>query len=244
MIIKGVSIIIPYFNEEKRVKKTIGTIKKFFKKKKSIKVEIIFVNDGSSDNTQLILESYLKELLLKNHSIKFYKLPFNQGKGYAIKHGVQKSKYNWILMCDFDMSTKPDQLIQWTRNGFISSINSAYFGSRTHSNSKTQKKYHRLIFGKVFTILINLLFSINIRDTQCGFKLFHKSYALNIFKKLKSYRFVFDIDLILLLRNNKILIKELPVTWIHMSKSKLNIFIDGPAMFFNLISIKINRISL
>lgn len=64
------------------------------------------------------------------------------------------------------------------------------------------------------------------------------------FKKLKSYRFVFDIDLILLLRNKKILIKELPVTWIHMSKSKLNIFIDGPAMFFNLISIKINRISL
>jgi dolichyl-phosphate beta-glucosyltransferase len=241
MIIKEVSIIIPFFNEEKRAKKTIVTIKKFFKKKKSIKVEIIFVNDGSSDNTQFILESYLKKLLLKNHSIKFYKLAFNQGKGYAIKHGVEKSQYNWILMCDFDMSTKPDQLILWTRNGFIGNINSAYFGSRTHSNSKTQKKYHRLIFGKVFAILTNLLFSINIKDTQCGFKLFHKSYALNIFKKLRSYRFVFDIDLILLLRNKKILIKELPVTWIHMPKSKLNIFIDGPAMFFNLISIKINR---
>lgn len=244
MIIKEVSIIIPFFNEEKRLKKTISVIKNFFKKKKSIKVEIIFVNDGSSDNTQVILESSFKELFLKNHSIKFYKLAFNQGKGYAIKHGVEKSQYNWILMCDFDMSTKPDQLIQWIRNGFINNINSAYFGSRTHSNSKTQKKYHRLIFGKVFTILINLLFSINIRDTQCGFKLFHKSYVLNIFKKLKSYRFVFDIDLILLLRNDKILIKELPVTWIHMSKSKLNIFIDGPAMFLNLISIKINRISL
>ena len=238
MIIKEVSIIIPFFNEEKRVKRTIDTIKKFFRKKKSIRVEIIFVNDGSSDNTQVILESYLKELLLKNHSIKFYKLASNQGKGYAIKHGVEKSQYNWILMCDFDMSTKPDQLILWTRNGFIGNINSAYFGSRTHSNSKTQKKYHRLIFGKVFAILINLLFAINIKDTQCGFKLFHKSYALNIFKKLKSYHFVFDIDLILLLRNKKILIKELPVTWIHMPNGKLNIFRDAPIMIYDLFRLK------
>jgi len=238
MIIKEVSIIIPFFNEEKRVRKTISVIKNFLKKNKSIKVEIIFVNDGSSDDTEVILESYLKELLLKNHSIMFYKLAFNQGKGYAIKYGVEKSQYNWILMCDFDMSTKPDQLILWTRNGFIGNINSAYFGSRTHSNSKTQKKYHRLIFGKVFAILINLLFSINIKDTQCGFKLFHKNYALNIFKKLKSYRFVFDIDLILLLRNKKILIKELPVTWIHMPNGKLNIFRDVPIMIYDLFRLK------
>jgi len=86
MIIKEVSIIIPFFNEEKRVKKTISVIKNFLQKNKSIKIEIIFVNDGSSDNTQVVLESYLKELLLKNHSIKFCKLAFNQGKGYAIKH--------------------------------------------------------------------------------------------------------------------------------------------------------------
>jgi dolichyl-phosphate beta-glucosyltransferase len=238
MIIKEVSIIIPFFNEEKRVKKTISVIKKFLQKNKSIKIEIIFVNDGSSDNSQVILESYLKELLLKKHSIKFYKLAFNRGKGHAIKYGVQKSKYKWILMCDFDMSTKPDQLILWIRNGFIGNINSAYFGSRNHLNSKTQKKYHRLIFGKVYAILINLLFSINIKDTQCGFKLFHKSYALNIFKKLKSYRFVFDIDLILLLRNKKILIKELPITWFHMSNGKLNIFRDAPIMIYDLFILK------
>ena len=103
---------------------------------------------------------------------------------------------------------------------------------------KTQKKYHRLIFGKVFAILTNLLFSINIKDTQCGFKLFHKSYALNIFKKLRSYRFVFDIDLILLLRNKKILIKELPVTWIHMLNGKLNIFRDAPIMIYDLFRLK------
>ena len=65
MIIKEVSIIIPFFNEEKRVRKTISVIKNFLKKNKSIKVEIIFVNDGSSDDTQVILESYLKKLLLQ-----------------------------------------------------------------------------------------------------------------------------------------------------------------------------------
>jgi dolichyl-phosphate beta-glucosyltransferase len=239
MIIKEVSIIIPFFNEEKRVKRTIDAIKKFFRKKKSIRVEIIFVNDGSSDNTQVILESYLKELLLKNHSIKFYKLAFNQGKGYAIKYGVQKSKYKWILMCDFDLSIKFDQLLLWMKKNFIKSRDVAYFGSRAHPDSKSTKVFYRYWLGSLFSFLINLMFRFNIKDTQCGFKLFNRDYALKIFKKLRSYGYVFDIDLILLLKNNNIIINELPITCTHKFEGKLNIIKDGPLMLFELIKIKL-----
>ena len=239
MIIKEVSIIIPFFNEEKRVKKTIGIIKNFFKKNNSIKIEIIFVNDGSYDNTQVILEGHLKELLLKNHSIKFYKLAFNRGKGYAIKYGVQKSKYKWILMCDFDMSIKFDQLLLWIKKNFIKSGDVAYFGSRAHPDSKNTKVLYRYWLGNLFSLLINLMFRFNIKDTQCGFKLFNRDYALKIFKKLRSYGYVFDIDLILLLKENNIIINELPIICTHKFEGKLNIIIDGPLMLFELIKIKL-----
>jgi dolichyl-phosphate beta-glucosyltransferase len=237
MIIKEVSIIIPFFNEEKRVKKTISIIKNFLKKK-IIKIEIIFVNDGSTDNTQVILENFFKKLLLKNHSIKFYKLAFNKGKGYAIKYGVQKSKYKWILMCDFDMSIKFDQLLLWMKKNFIKNTDAAYFGSRAHPNSKSTKVFYRYWLGSFFSFLINLMFNFDIKDTQCGFKLFNRDYALKIFKKLRSYGYVFDIDLILLLKKNNIVINELPITCIHKFEGKLNIIKDGPLMLFELIKIK------
>ena len=67
------------------------------------------------------------------------------------------------------------------------------------------------------------MLNIKLKDSQCGFKVFHKSYALKIFKKISSYRFAFDVELIILLKKFKIGIIELPLKWVHQSGSKLNI---------------------
>ena len=119
--------------------------------------------------------------------------------------------------------------------------NIAYFGSRNHSQSKIKTSILRKFLGLLFNFVIYSLFRIQIKDTQCGFKLFNRIYALNIFKKLTSYRFSFDVELVILLKKNNITIKELPIEWVHKEGSKLNIIYDIPKMIIDIIKIKLDQ---
>ena len=86
-----------------------------------------------------------------------------------------------------------------------------------------------------------MIFNLNIGDTQCGFKLYHRSYSKKIFFKLKEYRYSHDVEIALLLRKSFINKIELPIAWTHKDKSKLNIFSDGINMIFKLLFIKIRN---
>jgi dolichyl-phosphate beta-glucosyltransferase len=234
------SIIIPIFNEQHRLESCFVILKKFIEKKSKKKIEIVFVNDGSTDKSGDLINKFIN----KNKKIckfKYINYKKNIGKGYAIKKGVLSSSNSWILICDADMSVKPDQFDIWFKKNNIINKNTAYYGSRNHKNSKIKTLFIRRFLGLFFKILIRITFNLNLKDTQCGFKAFNKNYAYKIFKKLTSNRFAFDIELTLLLKKNKILIKELPLKWEHRDGSKLNIFIDMPKMFFDILSIKIKN---
>ncbi len=234
------SIIIPIFNEQHRLESCFVILKKFIEKKSKKKIEIVFVNDGSTDKSGDLINKFIN----KNKKIckfKYINYKKNIGKGYAIKKGVLSSSNSWILICDADMSVKPDQFDIWFKKNNIINKNTAYYGSRNHKNSKIKALFIRRFLGLFFKILIRITFNLNLKDTQCGFKAFNKNYAYKIFKKLTSNRFAFDIELTLLLKKNKILIKELPLKWEHRDGSKLNIFIDMPKMFFDILSIKIKN---
>ena len=229
----NISLIIPLYNEENRIKKNLSFIQNFLKKKN---IEVIFVNDGSSDNSEKIIKKFIS----KNNKkfIKYLSYKQNVGKGYAIKKGVLSSKKKWILICDLDMSVQPSQIDIWYKKKYILKKNEAYFASRKHTLSKIKTSFVRKLLGVIFNLIIFSLFGIRIKDTQCGFKLFHKDYAKSIFRKINSYRFSFDVELVLLLKEKNIKIKELPVNWIHKSGSKLNIFYDMPLMFYDLLKIR------
>lgn len=232
-----VSIIIPLYNEEKRLKKNLPSIDIFLKKNQKEKVELIFVSDGSLDNTNKIIEDYINKNSDKL-KINFIKYKKNIGKGFAVKSGVLAAKNKWILICDADLSVHPNQFISWKRNNFLTSKNNAFFGSREHKKSKIKASKIRVIFGYFFKKLIRFIFSINLKDTQCGFKVFNKHYSKKVFKNIKSYRFAFDVELTLLLRKNNVKIIELPLKWTHKKGSKLNLFKDMPLMLLDLIIIK------
>tara|TARA_B100000989_G_scaffold167908_1_gene125600 strand:- start:1777 stop:2481 length:705 start_codon:yes stop_codon:yes gene_type:complete len=231
--VDNISLIIPLYNEESRIKKNLSFIQNFLKKKN---IEVIFVNDGSSDNSEKIIKKFIS----KNNKkfIKYLSYKQNVGKGYAIKKGVLSSKKRWILICDLDMSVQPSQINIWYKKKYILKKNEAYFASRKHTLSKIKTSFVRKLLGVLFNLIIFSLFGIRIKDTQCGFKLFHKDYAKSVFRKISSYRFSFDVELVLLLKEKNIKIKELPVNWIHKSGSKLNIFYDMPLMFYDLLKIR------
>ena len=114
-MIKSLSIIFPVYNEERRLQSSFNHILSFLKKKKSFKIEIIFVDDGSSDRSYVLISKFIKNIksLKKNNKIKFkiIKSKNNLGKGFALRLGVKKAKCDWILTADIDMSVS---LFQFT----------------------------------------------------------------------------------------------------------------------------------
>tara|TARA_Y100000590_G_scaffold360490_1_gene416795 strand:+ start:317 stop:1039 length:723 start_codon:yes stop_codon:yes gene_type:complete len=236
----SLSIIIPLYNEEKRIFKSLIKIRKFINQNKKKKIEIIFVSDGSYDQTNKIINFFIK----KNKKIckfKFIRYQKNIGKGYAVKKGILKSKNSWILMCDADMSVDPNQFNKWFKNKEIINDKTAYFGSRSHKKSQIKASIIRIFLGIFFRLLIKILFNIKLMDTQCGFKVFHKKYAFKVFKKINSSRFAFDVELVIILKKNNIKIKELPLKWTHKSGSKLNILYDLPKMIYDIFLIKMSN---
>jgi len=240
MIIKELSIIFPIYNEEERLKKSLHKITKLFKAFKSIKIEIILVNDGSTDKTHELINAFIKSTKkLNKKKIVYINYKKNRGKGYALKKGIQKANKKWNLTCDIDFSADPIEIKKWMKLNYIKEKRSCYFASRSLKTSDVNYRYHRYYLGNIFNILVSLMFDLNVGDTQCGFKLYHKSYAKKIFFNLKEHGYSHDIEIALLLKKNLITIIELPIKWVHRDKSRLNIFYDGLTMIIKLLFIKL-----
>lgn len=236
-MISDLSIIFPFFNEEKRIKKTFLEIKNFKKKVKKKKIEIIFVDDGSTDNSNFLINKFINKISNKNFIIKVCKLKKNIGKGYALKTGVKKSSYNWILTTDIDLSVPLSQVLEWEKSDYLK-LFKVFFGSRNHKKSKVTKNFFRFILGKIFNFLVFNILNISLLDTQCGFKLYEKSIAKKIFKYLTNSGFTHDLELVLILREIKVKIVELPVMWTHKKGSKINILFDSIKMFVEIIFLR------
>jgi len=232
------SIIIPLFNEQHRLSYNLTILEKFLKKKSKKDIEIIFVNDGSYDNTNEIIKNFIHKNK-KNCKFRYISYKNNIGKGFAVKKGILASKNYWILVCDADMSVSPKQFDVWFKNNLIQKKDEAYFGSRVHKQSNVKALFVRKIIGFLFNILLSLLFNIKSSDTQCGFKVFNSNYIKKIFRELKCNGYAYDVEIALLLKKNHIKIIELPLKWKHQKGSKVNLIKDSIKIFFDLIILKV-----
>ena len=237
-MIRSISIVFPCYNESDRLKHTFKDIKKFEKKKITNNFEIIFVNDGSSDNTFQILEKYKNENAKINKKIKIVSYQNNKGKGYALKKGIKIAKFDWILTLDADISVSITQLSDWIKHNKINKEKFVYFGSRNLIGSNIKFKMYRKLIGLIFVKIIKILFSINLSDTQCGFKLYKKTIAKKLFLNLKMLDFTHDIEIVLKSKKKGYKIQELPVNWIHKKGSKISVFKDSFKMFISLLKMK------
>ena len=239
--IDQVSMVIPLYNEESRLDHCFDTMKKFLRKKGKLILEIIFVDDGSSDTSKRKIHNFINKNKKKffNTKIKLISYRKNKGKGWAIKRGILASRYEWIITCDLDMSVLPDQFLIWLKKKFINNNKYAYYGSRENKKSVVQALFIRKIIGLLLHLLVLALFHIRISDTQCGFKVFHSNYIKKIFKKIQMRGYVYDIEVALALKKRGIQIVELPLSWIHKEGSKVNLISDSVRFFFDLIILKI-----
>ena len=241
-MIKSLSIIFPVFNEELRLKLSFSHITSFLKKKKNFKIEIIFIDDGSKDNSYNLITQFVQNLKTNNRiKIKVIKSKRNLGKGSALKLGVKKAKHDWILTTDIDMSVSLFQFSNWMKKKLIHRKYFVYFGSRTHEKSIIKKNILRNVLGDIMRFFLSTILNIKMKDTQCGYKLYKKAVAKLIFSKLKNCGFEHDVELVLLLKSKRIKIRELPVKWTHKNSSSLNILWDPIKMLVGIFLLKLRK---
>ena len=158
-MINSISILFPIYNEKLRLKNSLNKIDIFISKKYFKKVEIILINDGSTDQSNELIKLFLlNSKNKKNYKLISYKK--NMGKGYALAKGVNLAKNDWILTCDIDLSVELKQIITWDKK-FLNKNLYAYFGSRLHKSSIVKKNFIRNMLGYIFRFFkfLDILFS-------------------------------------------------------------------------------------
>lgn len=231
-----ISIIIPVFNEENRLKSNVEQIFAFLGRNEK-KYEIIVVDDGSTDSTPAILLSLLHE-----YPIKIFTHQKNVGKGAAIRTGINEACGDLIFFTDVDLSV-PVQFISKFLN-LATGRDDIIIGTRVARGSKIEKKqfFLRELLGEGFTFFSNLLLGVEVSDFTCGFKLFKKKAALKIFSHQKIHRWAFDAEILYLARKYNLNIREVPVTWRHNTGSKVRFPGDIFETFVCLFRIRLNNL--
>lgn len=229
-----ISIIIPVFNEENRIRKSLEVIFAFLRTFKE-ETELLLVDDGSWDKTPAILAEYKKSFNLKVITLKN-----NQGKGAAIRAGIGSSSGEKILFTDIDLSVPIDFLVPF--NDALTGDIDIVIGSREHPDSKIEIKqfWLRELAGYSFTVLTNAVLQVGASDFTCGFKLFRREAARKIFAKQLINRWTFDAETLFLAKKYDFQVKEEPVIWKHGEGSKVKFPQDLIESFFALLQIRIN----
>ena len=211
------SVIIPAYNEERRLPKTLEEIDKYLSKQ-SYEYEILVVNDGSKDNTRDVARSLIPKI--KNLKVTGYEK--NQGKGYAVRFGMLEAKGDFRIFTDADNSTPIDQIEKmWP---YFEKGYDIVFGSRDVKGAilDPPQPFFRRFLGEAFGFLTNLIVGTwGIADTQCGFKCFIKKAAEDIFPRCEINRFAFDPEFFVIAKKLGYKIKEIPIYWRNDPESKV-----------------------
>lgn len=232
------SIVIPAFNEEARITRGLDHVLDFVQQQRW-SAEIIVVNDGSSDHTPEIVREYAH----RHPNVRLLDNPGNRGKGYSVRNGVLHSTGDLVLFTDADLSSPIEEslkLIAQIEKGADVAIGSRWVRPETMTE---RQPILRQIAGRFYNRFNRILLGLPYRDTQCGLKAFTKTAAHAVFSRQRIERWGFDPEILFIARRCKYKIAEVPVSWAHDDRSKINPLLDGIKMFFELLRIRWNGVT-
>ena len=238
-----ISIIIPAYNEEKRIGRTLEEFSEFFlkiQKSKQIYFSILVVINNTRDRTKEIV----KKLMKKYEQISF--LDFKRGgKGFALtegfKHSIKdKKNFDLIGFVDADLATSPNEYLKLIEH---INENDGVIADRYAKESKVIPRFsfRRIIVSRILNLIVRVLFLLPYRDTQCGAKVFKKKILEKVISDLTITQWAYDIDLLYNLKENNAKIISIPTIWKEMEGSKLNIIRASIEMIFAILQLRIIR---
>lgn len=228
------SVVIPAFNEARRLPATLDRIRTFLLAR-GMSAEILVVADGSTDGTAALVDALAGSP--GGVPLRALANPINRGKGYAVAQGVFHARGERILMTDADLSTpiqELDSLASWLDRGWKIAI-----GSRVLPGPReVRRSGRRVLVTRVFNWLVSHIVLSGFSDTQCGFKLFENETARTIFSRLTIKRFAFDVEVLAIAKILDQAVAEVPVAWYEDPDSRVHMLRDSLGMIRDLFRIR------
>jgi dolichyl-phosphate beta-glucosyltransferase len=232
------SIIIPAYNEESRLPRTLTRIRDYFASKNISpnQIEILVVDDGSRDNTVRVAEESAREM----PSVRLISNGDNRGKGFSVRHGMLEARGRIALFTDADLSSPIEECEKLLAS--IDAGDDVAIGSRALDRSLITMHQSRLreLAGMIFNGFVRIFLGLSFCDTQCGFKAFVCERSRVIFEQQRIERFGFDPEILFLAKRHGLRTAEVPVRWAHDPSTKVHMLRDSLMMFFDLLIIRWN----
>lgn len=213
------SLILPAYNEAKKIHVDLNAAQQFLLAQ-PWDSEVLVVNDGSRDETQKTAEELAKKLSTEKVKFKILSYGSNRGKGYAIRYGVEKAEGDLVAFADCGLCVPYSFLM----NGIDKIENGADFALASRrlkeTKIKRQQPLYRKLGSKVFWWVVKGFMGVQVSDTQCGFKVYSQKAAKDIFSRVKTDGFMFDIEALLVGKKLKMKHAEFPVEWSNDSDTR------------------------
>jgi len=227
------SIIIPAYNEEKRLPHTLEKVCQFVQQQ-NYQAEIIVVENGSSDRTFEVAQAFAKNCAL----YRAIHLD-TRGKGLAVREGMLAAQGDYRFMCDADLSM-PIAEVNRFLPPVLTDFDIAIASREAPGSIRYNEPPYRHWGGRGINLLIRLLALPGLHDTQCGFKMLRANVAEDIFGCLRIPNWSFDIEMLYIARMRDYRILEIPIPWYFNSETKLDPFHDALNMLFDILTIRRN----
>jgi len=224
------SIVIPAFNEARRLGPTLRRVVDYLRQD-GAEYEVLVVDDGSTDATAEVAEELAPE------GVRVLRQEVNRGKGAVLKVGVLASRGREVLLVDADLSTPIEDLEKLRPRLAEAEL---VLGSRSvvGSDIVRHQPFYRETMGRVFNLIVQMAGVRGLRDTQCGFKLLDGAVARRLFSELTVQRFAYDVELVWLARRHGYRVVEVGVRWADSPSSKVNPFTDSFRMFWDVLALR------
>lgn len=228
------SIVIPAYNESRRMGRTLEKIREYVRSK-PFAIEVIAVDDGSTDRTREVLQEAAAQFpamrVLANNG--------NRGKGFTVRRGILEAQGKFVLFTDADLSApigEADKLLA----AIESQGADAAVGSRALQRELigVHQPWFREFGGRCFNLIVRLFTGLKIHDTQCGLKLFRHATTRRAFELQRVERFGFDPEVLFLIERLGGKIVEVPVRWNNDPATKVHLLRDATRMFLDLVALR------
>jgi glycosyltransferase involved in cell wall biosynthesis len=232
------SVIIPAYNEEKRLARTLARIRDYFAAQgiKSCETEILVVDDGSTDATASVVRQWMNEL----PGLRLISNDGNRGKGHSVRHGMLEARGRIALFTDADLSSPIEESSKLL--AAIQAGSEVAIGSRAMDRTliEVHQSRFREMAGIIFNGLVRLFTGLRFQDTQCGFKAFVCDRTRIIFEQQRIEGFGFDPEILFLAARHGLRSAEVPVRWSHDEATRVHVLHDSLRMFADLLMIRGN----
>lgn len=227
------SIIVPAYNEAKRLPESLAQIDAFVQAQR-YQIELIVVNNNSNDSTPDIVEAFAQ-----THPYAHALNEPKQGKGAAVKRGMMSGVGDYLFICDADFSMPVEEINKFLPPA-LDSYDVAIASRELPGARRVGEPGYRHLMGRVFNLVVRVLAIHSIQDTQCGFKSFRREVAHDLFKHQTIDGWGFDVEVIFIALQHGYRLVEVPITWYYRPQSRISPIKDSFTMVLEVLRVRWN----